>query len=140
MSIASALLVSVTFWLLQERYQPFRSPSCNTQQSVSMGVLCALYFCGLLMHVDAVEEQEKESLGVLLIAMLAVVAVSVAGLAHAQKQTAMSMFRLVQHDFSITYRGRILHHEGHNCKYIASFPVSVVWVLGPCLLSPLLTK
>jgi len=73
MSVATALLLSVVFLVVQHRYTPFKSSACNRTQECCLCALSLLYFAGLLLKVDAVGASEQESLGDMLVALLVMV-------------------------------------------------------------------
>jgi len=120
-SIACALLLSVTFWLLHEHNQPFCLYSCNISQSVCMAVLSALYFCGLLIRINTLNEAQENQIGNLLIAILALAGGLVLALMIYQGRIFLKNVKMVFHSFGILFEGRILDKHG-PVDVVASFP------------------
>ena len=78
MAVATALLLSVLFLVLQCTYQPFESSACNRVQQACLAVLSLVYFAGLLLKVDAVQATDQDGVGVLLVVSLVLAVCSVA--------------------------------------------------------------
>lgn len=120
MCVACALLISVAFLVLHALYMPFHSATCNTLQGICMAVLSLLYFCGMLIKVDSVDQNETAALGNLLITMLIFTAIAILGLLGIEAKTAKRTFKDLYHAWSIKFEGQILHMSG--CPCISSFP------------------
>jgi hypothetical protein len=119
-SIACALILSVLFWVLHAQYQPFRYNSCNIYQYACMATLTCLYFCGLLLKVDAVTASERNFMGRLMITMLVLVILGLMWGIYCQLRLFSKELRALYHKFGIKFEGRILHKPGASC--IVSFP------------------
>jgi serine/threonine protein kinase len=77
MAIATALFISIFFLVLHAHVWPYRSFVLNCVQTLALSILTLLYFIGLLLNTDSVEQQDQQDLGVLMVAMFAAVFVSV---------------------------------------------------------------
>jgi hypothetical protein len=71
MCIATALLISSTFLVAHFHLSPYRSTALNRLQSLALTVLTLLYFIGLLLKTESVEESDREDLGVLMVLLVA---------------------------------------------------------------------
>jgi tRNA A-37 threonylcarbamoyl transferase component Bud32 len=69
-SVALALLVAVSFQLAHVHYYPFASNACNRLQTVCLGTLCIVYFVGLLLRSDMVDNATRNELDRLLVSLL----------------------------------------------------------------------
>ena len=86
-----------------------------------MGVLTALYFCGLVLKIESVNSQEKEQLGWLLIGLLATVFAAGCYVIYMQGTLFVkSAKRWYHNNFNIKFEGRIL--PGKDVECIATFP------------------
>jgi hypothetical protein len=118
--ICVAFLLALFFFTLHLLYLPYRNATLNRLQFVNLLVLLLLYFGGLLFKVQAVEGQEKEDLGALLLllgcfAILVVLITLVYTFVVGRRQ-----LKAVLHAFAIQFEGHILAQEGVAC--VASFP------------------
>ena len=100
-SIATALLLSVVFLILQFQYQPFKSKICNNIQQCCLSSLSLLYFGGLLLKVDAVEKSDQDAVGVLLVVVLVAVICAVVFAILQQTYTVVTAIRLARHCSSV---------------------------------------
>ena len=118
MAIATAALISLFFLMLHQTYLPYRAHSSNELQSVCLTALSSIYFIGILLKTDTVENSDQ--LGVLMVGVLVLVVVAGASIALQQLWRARSWVKDVSHAFRIHYEGTIREVRGIQC--IASFP------------------
>ena len=78
MAIATALLLSVFFLLLQAMYQPYVSPLCNRVQQACLAATSFFYFAGLMLQFRKFQVENQDTLGVLLVLLLVLALCSVA--------------------------------------------------------------
>jgi hypothetical protein len=79
MAIATALLISTTFLILQHHYQPFKDRICNQVAQMEMQCLCLAYFAGLLIKVGVPEAANQDAMGRLLMTTVVLMLLSVLG-------------------------------------------------------------
>ena len=118
MAIATAALISLFFLMLHQTYLPYRAHSSNELQSVCLTALSSIYFIGILLKTDTVENSDQ--LGVLMVGIL--VSIIAAGVLTAAQQLQRARYWVndVSHAFRIHYEGTI--REAHGIQCIASFP------------------
>jgi serine/threonine protein kinase len=73
MCVATALLISIAFQLLHCSYYPFRTLILNRLQHLSLAVLSLIYFVGVLLKTQTVDNAHSEGVGVLMVLLLVLV-------------------------------------------------------------------
>ena len=68
--VASVCLISAMFLQLQNSCCPFKDPQLNMLQTFCLVVLFMLYFAGLLLKVQVVENADQSAFGALLVVVL----------------------------------------------------------------------
>jgi hypothetical protein len=120
MCIVTAFLISASFLCLHMSYQPFDSCKLNRMQTLALVVLTLLYFMGVLLKTQTVEEGDREDLGVVMVALLVSVFVSVVTMVLLETHWAIQWSRNSLHAFTIMFEGHIRMDKGGKC--VASFP------------------
>jgi hypothetical protein len=64
------LFLSAAFQLAHALYYPFKRTSANRLQQLCLSTLTLIYFLGVLLKTHAVEDQDAEDLGVLMVVLL----------------------------------------------------------------------
>jgi serine/threonine protein kinase len=70
MCIATALIIAVFFQILHAAIRPYESRACTRLQHLCLSIITILYFCGLLLKVQMVTEQDEVYLGWMLVILL----------------------------------------------------------------------
>jgi hypothetical protein len=89
MSIAAAMTISAFYLGLHLTYQPFEKPVLNRLQTLALTVLTLLYFIGVLLKTETVDDEDRESLGVLMLLLLLSVFLSVIMATWSEVRTVM---------------------------------------------------
>ena len=79
--VATALLLSAFFQLLHALYYPFKSRGVNRLQQLCLSTLSLIYFIGVLTKAQALEDEDSEQLGVMMVVLLVCVAALFVGTA-----------------------------------------------------------
>eukprot|EP00935_MAST-01C_sp_MAST-1C-sp1_P001276 g1276.t1 len=123
MCVATALLISLCFQLLQSHYSPFKAHTLNTLQQLSLTVLSLTYFIGLLLKTQSVDADDEENVGTLLVLLLAAVFTASVTALVLEARNVSSWAREGArrfHAFRILFHGTVRGEVGVPC--IASFP------------------
>jgi hypothetical protein len=120
MCIAVALLISAFFLCAHLKYRPFKNDALDRIQTMALTMLTLLYFIGVMLKTETVEESDREDLGVLMVLLLVSVIMSAVGTAVLEMCTARRWLGKVSHAFKILYEGTVQEERGVPC--IASFP------------------
>jgi hypothetical protein len=118
--IATACLISAIFLVLHASVAPYKSYVRNCVQTLALTILSLLYFIGVLLKSESVEERDREGLGVLMMVLLAAVFVFGIGVSIVEVYLARRWIRTVSHAFKILYEGKVHQKTGIPC--VASFP------------------
>jgi hypothetical protein len=118
--IATACLISTFFLVVHAYFSPYRSFVLNCVQTLALTILSLLYFIGVLLKTESVEERDREGLGVLMVVLLAAVFVFGIGVSIVEVYLAQRWIRTVSHAFKILYEGKVHQRTGIPC--VASFP------------------
>jgi hypothetical protein len=120
MCIVTAFLISAFFLCAHLNYHPFKDQMLNRVQTLALTMLTLLYFIGVLLKAETVEEGDREDLGVLMVVLLVSVIISAIGTAALEMYTARRWMGKVTHAFKILYEGKVQEERAVPC--IASFP------------------
>jgi hypothetical protein len=120
MCIATACLISTFFLTLHATYHPFKGRLLNRLQTIALVVLTLLYFIGILLKTETVEESDHEDLGMLMVLLLVAVIAITVGTVVLEIYLARQWISKVSHAFKIMYEGKVHNKKGVGC--VASFP------------------
>jgi hypothetical protein len=107
MCIVTAFLISAGFLIVHTSYFPFKASVLNRVQTLALMMLTLLYFIGVLLQTETVEDSDREDLGVLMVVLLLGVLVSAIGAAVLEMYTARHWLGIVSHAFKIHYVGKV---------------------------------
>jgi hypothetical protein len=113
-------MISAFFLGLHLSYSPFKSPALNRLQSLALTTITLLYFIGVLLKTDTVEESDREDLGVLMIVIVVSVNAAVVAMLASEIRAVVQWAWPVWHAFGIRYEGCIRRERCIPC--IGSFP------------------
>jgi serine/threonine protein kinase len=83
MCVGTALIISVFFLCTHCCHWPYKDRDCNLLQLLCLTAMSLIYFCGVLLEARSVENNDRESLGQLMVALLIVVVLLIVGSAMA---------------------------------------------------------
>jgi hypothetical protein len=91
------MLLSIAFYGLHCHYMPFKSTACNRLQTLCLSVLTIIYFLGVLLKTESVEQSDRENLGVLMVLLMVSIFLAFIGFVYMEVRAMRTWMKEVEY-------------------------------------------